>query len=56
MEVPTILPAPAHPIAPGPVVAGGPALIPGRVTLLVGCASDEMGATVTVAARQERRG
>ena len=28
---------------------------PGRVTLLVGCASDELGAEVTVAARQERR-
>jgi len=32
-----------------------PALIPGRVTLLVGCASDELGAEVTVAAREERR-
>ena len=27
----------------------------GRVILLVGCANDELGATVTVAARQERR-
>ena len=34
---------------------GVPALIPGRVTLFVGCANDEMGATVTVAAREERR-
>jgi len=58
MEVPTILPepepAPLH--APGLATCEPEVPAPGRVVLLVGCANDEMGAEVTVAARQERRG
>jgi hypothetical protein len=56
MNQPQAVPLPTTPHTSGVLVMAPGVPAPGRVVLLVGCASDELGAEVTVAARQERRG